>query len=57
MRKKLKKVGNSWVLVLGKEIMGFLKVNPVLDELELEIEKDILHIKKFKEENKKGHNK
>ncbi len=52
MRKSLKKVGNSWVLVLGKEILGLLDVNPVKDELNLEIERKTLIINKFKEEDK-----
>ncbi len=50
MHKKLRSMGSSWGLVIPLSILELLKVNPVLDEVELIVEKDILTIKKYKKE-------
>ena len=47
MKKNLTKVGNSWALLLPKTILELLKINPENnDQLELEIEGEVLKIKK-----------
>lgn len=47
MKKKIVQIGNSWGVILPHSILELLKVNPVLDELEFEIEKNVLKIKKY----------
>lgn len=46
MKRKIIQIGNSWGVILPHSILELLKINPVLDELEFEVEKDILKIKK-----------
>lgn len=47
MHKKLRTIGNSWGLIIPLSILELMKINPVLDEVELIVEKDILTIKKY----------
>ncbi|MDR1327106.1 MAG: hypothetical protein LBJ74_01725 [Heliobacteriaceae bacterium] len=51
MHKRLRNLGSSWGLVIPLPILELLKVNPVLDEVELIVENDILKIKKYKKED------
>jgi len=48
MIRKIIQIGNSWGVILPKTVLDFLKVNPVCDRLEFEIEKDVLKITKHK---------
>lgn len=50
MHKKLRSLGTSWGLIIPKAILELLKVNPVLDEVELIVENNELKIRKYKEE-------
>lgn len=43
---------NSWGVILPQSVLKLLKVNPVLDELEFEIENNVLKIKKYPKEEK-----
>lgn len=52
MHKKLRTIGNSWGLIIPLPILELLKVNPVLDDLELVVEKDVLTIKKYVKKEK-----
>ena len=47
MRRKIIQVGNSWGVILPHSILELLKVNPVIDTVEFEIENDVLKIKKY----------
>ena len=51
MRRKIIQVGNSWGVILPHSILELLKVNPVIDTVEFEIENDVLKIKKYKDNN------
>lgn len=50
MIRKIVQIGNSWGVILPHFILELLKVNPVLDRLEFEIENDVLKIRKYKKE-------
>lgn len=52
MHKKLRTIGNSWRLIIPLPILELLKVNPVLDDVELVVEKDVLTIKKYVKKEK-----
>ena len=53
MVRKLFEAGNGWPLFLQKVIIELLKINPEKDTVEMQIENDILKIKKVykKEDN------
>lgn len=53
MIKKIIQIGNSWGITLPLTILQLLKINPVLDELELEIENNVLKIKKYEPDKQK----
>jgi hypothetical protein len=46
MKRKFFRTGNGWALFVSKTILELLKLNPEKDFIEIEIEKDILKIKK-----------
>ncbi len=46
MKKKLFKSGNGWAVFLAKPILEILNINPEKDLIELQIEKEVLKIKK-----------
>ena len=50
MHKKLRTIGNSWGLIIPLSILELLKINPVLDEVELIVEKETLTIKKYQKD-------
>ncbi len=52
MQRKLMRSGNGWAVFLSKTILELLKVDPEVDFIEFEIEKDVLRIKKAKEDDK-----
>ena len=47
MNRKFFKSGNGWALFVSKTILELLKVNPETDFVEMQIENDILKIKKI----------
>lgn len=49
MIRKIIQIGNSWGVILPKSVLSFLKINPVCDKLEFEIEKGVLKIIKHKQ--------
>ncbi|MFA7659521.1 MAG: hypothetical protein WCY19_08820 [Candidatus Gastranaerophilaceae bacterium] len=48
MKRKLMRPGNGWAVFLSKTILELLKINPETDFIELQVENDILKIKKTK---------
>jgi hypothetical protein len=50
MHKRFVTSGNSWALIIPKPLLELLKINPVLDEVELIVEGEELRIKKYKGE-------
>lgn len=50
MHKKLRQMGSSWGFIIPKALLEIIKVNPVLDEIEVKIVDDKIIITKFKEE-------
>lgn len=50
MKKKIIQIGNSWGIIIPQSVFALLKINPVIDKVEFEIEKDVLKIKKAKDE-------
>lgn len=56
MRRNLYRAGNGWSLFLPKVIIELLKIDPESDLIEMEIENDVLKVKKVQNEsvNSKG---
>jgi len=50
MHKKLVPNGNSFALILPKTLIELMKINPVLDEIEITVMGDEIRIKKYKPE-------
>lgn len=48
MERKLMRSGNGWALFMSKTLIELLKINPETDFLEMQIENDVLKIKKVK---------
>lgn len=46
MIRKIIQVGNSWGIIIPQSILELLKVNPVLDKLEFEVDGKVLKITK-----------
>lgn len=51
MKRNLYRAGNGWSIFLPKVIIELLKIDPENDLIEMEIENDILKIKKAKDES------
>lgn len=51
MHKKLRQLGTSWSLKISKPFLEIMKVNPVLDEIEIIVENNEIRIKKYKPED------
>jgi len=49
MKRKLFKTGNGWALFIPKVLIELLKIDPENDNLEIQIENEILKIKKIRE--------
>lgn len=47
MKRKLMRSGNGWAIFMSKTIIELLKINPEKDFLEIQIENDVLKIKKY----------
>ena len=53
MSKKLVQIGTSWGLIIPKPILEMMGINPVLDNIDVDMENKVLKIKKAdKSENK-----
>ncbi len=51
MERKLFRAGNGWSLFLPKVIIELLKIDPENDTIEMQIENDILKVKKVEKHN------
>lgn len=51
MERKFFRTGNGWSLFIPKVIIELLKIDPENDTIEMQIENDILKIKKAKDES------
>lgn len=47
MERKFFKSGNGWAFFLPKPVLELLKINPEKDKVEMQIENDVLKIKKI----------
>ena len=50
MHKKLRQMGNSWGIIIPKALIEIMKMNPVLDEIEIIVEMDEIRLRKYKGE-------
>lgn len=53
LHKKLRQTGNSWGVVIPKAFLESVNINPVLDEVSIEIESDTIKLKKYKKDKDK----
>ena len=53
LHKKLRQTGNSWGVVIPKAFLESVNINPVLDEVSIEIEGDTIKLKKYKKDKDK----
>ncbi len=51
IRKKWVTIGHSWGVIIPKAILEGLGINPVLDDVGIEIETDGIKLKKLKRED------
>jgi antitoxin component of MazEF toxin-antitoxin module len=51
MKRNLYRAGNGWSLFLPKVIIELLKIDPENDTIEMEIENEVLKIRKSKNES------
>ena len=51
MKRNLYRAGNGWSIFLPKVIIELLKIDPENDLIEMQIENDVLKIKKAKDES------
>ena len=54
MERKLFRAGNGWSLFLPKVIIELLKIDPENDTVEMEIENDVLKVKKVCKKEKEN---
>ena len=47
IKKKMVQIGNSWGVVVPKAILDGLRINPVLDKVEIYIENNEIRIRKI----------
>lgn len=52
IEKKLNVIGNSWCVIIPRDILNSLGLDPTKDKIELSIEKDELRIRKKKKYRK-----
>ncbi len=50
LKKKFVAVGNSWSIIVPKNILDALGINPVLDNMSLELENNRIVLKKLPRE-------
>ena len=48
--KKLRQIGNSWGIIIPKNILEMMNINPVLDYIEVELDNKTYKIKKAEKE-------
>ncbi len=49
IEKKMVQIGNSWGVVVPKAILDGLRINPVMDKVEIYIENNEIRIRKISE--------
>lgn len=49
IEKKMVQIGNSWGVVVPKAILDGLRINPVMDKVEIYIENNEIRIKKIQD--------
>ncbi len=54
LKKKITSIGNSWGVIIPKAILDGLNINPVRDEVTIEIEPDGIKIKSKKKKRIKS---
>lgn len=57
MERRLFRTGNGWSLFIPKVIIELLKIDPENDTIEMQIENDILKIKKVDKSNESTNSK
>lgn len=50
--KKLRQIGNSWGIIIPKNILEIMRINPVLDEIDFDLDNRVLKIKKTEKKDK-----
>ena len=50
LHKKMRETGGSWSIIIPKAILQAMNINPVLDEISIEIEGDAIKLRKYKGE-------
>ena len=50
MRKKFTKIGNSWAMLFTKTMLEMLDVNPENELVEIEFDKKVLKMEKYKKD-------
>ena len=53
MAKKLTQIGTSWGVIIPKPILEMMEINPVLDEIDFDLDNKVLKIKKTKNKEDK----
>lgn len=48
--KKLTQIGNSWGVILPKALLEVLKINPIVDKIDITVENETLKITKAPKE-------
>lgn len=48
MAKKLTQIGTSWGVIIPKAILEMMDINPVIDNIDFDLENKVLKIKKAK---------
>ncbi len=48
--KRLRQIGNSWGVIIPKTILEIMGINPVIDQVDFDLENKVLMIKKAKKE-------
>ncbi len=57
MERRLFRTGNGWSLFIPKVIIELLKIDPENDNIEMQIENDILKIKKVEKKDESANTK
>ena len=47
IEKKLRNIGNSWGVIIPKAILDGLRINPVMDKVEIYLENNEVRIRKI----------
>ncbi len=50
LKKNISKIGNSWGVIIPRAIFELVNINPIRDEVSIEVEADTIKIKKVKKD-------